>query len=673
MTDETPEGDSNGVEEPSVSPEGEAGDESEAGDEPGPETETKAETEIEAKDDDEFDAEERETLAALGITVDDATAQAEWTFPSTKQTGDSAEYGSGVAVWDDLPTGKYEIDVTHPDYNPGGIASLTLDSSGRQPVIHLAPAERPRHSITITVEGPNGTPLRDVTVVLGETRGQTGTNGDVTLQLPEGTHALALEKQGYQSRTDNITVDGAAQYAYTLFKSERPDYIYDPTDPPYRRFGAAYYPFDADSGYGDIIGRFADIEGVPTSGVNAYADGLLGTPGVGFGTRSENEYLTIPNVPLNDPSAPFTLVIWARRTGTGAWQGILTLGDPATGEHLGIGLDTDDTLRAFSASQTSAAKSGTKVPAETWVQIALVWDGYRIRGYLNETEAFAATPDQDPHEWLGGASRLTVGSRRLGTTSPYGGDVDELSVFDTALSGAQIAALYRLSETANVPGLRDPGRTGAAIDLITDVDLPARRNLRIRVEEDVGNTGTVDNVDTVTVRDGIRRTPLDALQGGEGNHYQPHILSDPEPLDAEESSVVDFAAEFSEYINDIALETSGSSDRVYTVAFRGVLGDTYHAPAYPPDTISEDWLRVRPSSGDPVGAFRLTDPTGAILRVRHPRTGTVRGVALQKDADLEIDVAAGTVVTVGVGETLSVASSYDVAGSVDNSGRVDNQ
>lgn len=624
----------------------------------------------------EFSEDEFETLSALGITAEelgiDAEIQAtEWTFPDTRQTGESATYGSGVAVWDDLPLANYSIDVDHPDYDPGSIASLTLDSSGRQPLVPLTRSARQQYDVSITVEDSDGTPLRDVSVRLGDATGRTGSGGQYTVSVPEGTYALRLSKSGYIDETDDVTVDGPTQLAYTLERTAREGYIYDPTDPPFRRFATAYYPFDVDSGLADIVGRFEGITGTTANGVNENGDGLLGTPGLDLGTREQNRYLSIPDVPLHDPAAPFTVCCWAYITGTGSWQVIASIEDPDENEHVAFGLDTDGTLRGFSQNQTRSVRSETEVPLSTWVLLSFVWDGYKLRGYVGGTEAFAVAPDSDPREWLSGASRVTVGTRRLATSSPVGGSVDELAFFDTALSTRQIDAVRALAETGEAPGVADPGRTSASVDLVSNVDLPARTTLQIRVSEDVGNTGTINNTDTATIRDGIRRNALDALQGGQGNRYVPRILGGPERLGADESEIADFAAEFSPYINDIAIETEGTTDRIYTVYFRSITGGAVYAiPVYPPERVESDWLRLRPSSGDPVGAVRLTDPTGNPLRARHPRTGEVVGIDFELVAESGFDVDPNETYPIGLDETVTAWSPFENAGSVENAGEL---
>lgn len=112
----------------------------------------------------------------------------------------------------------------------------------------------------------------------------------------------------------------------------------------------------------------------------------------------------------------------------------------AYGDHLGIGGTSGNTGRLifFHGADPAAIVAGkTEIPRWQWQHVALVRDGEKVRAYLNgqlefETTAPANFP-ADLHDlFLGG---------RSDSDSNWEGRLDEIAVFDRALSEQEIASL----------------------------------------------------------------------------------------------------------------------------------------------------------------------------------------------------------------------------------------
>lgn len=112
----------------------------------------------------------------------------------------------------------------------------------------------------------------------------------------------------------------------------------------------------------------------------------------------------------------------------------------AHGDHLGVGGKSGHTgrLEFFTGNDSSAVVGGkTEIPRWTWQHVTLVRDGDTVRVFLNglleiETRAAAARAPTSDHFHFGG---------RSDHDSSWEGRLDEVAVFDRALSGVEIARL----------------------------------------------------------------------------------------------------------------------------------------------------------------------------------------------------------------------------------------
>jgi len=91
----------------------------------------------------------------------------------------------------------------------------------------------------------------------------------------------------------------------------------------------------------------------------------------------------------------------------------------------------------------------------SWHHLVQVWDGAekRLRGYVDGMEVYNAT-DETMTSNLYVPEGFFVGRDQLGNTRPLGGFVDELALYDRALSAAEVLELYDSAFVATpaVPG-----------------------------------------------------------------------------------------------------------------------------------------------------------------------------------------------------------------------------
>lgn len=110
------------------------------------------------------------------------------------------------------------------------------------------------------------------------------------------------------------------------------------------------------------------------------------------------------------------------------------------GDHLGVGGKSGNTGRLifFSGTDEKAMTAGkTEIPRWQWQHAVLVRDGKAVRAYLNGQLELEASHVIDPFAPLG---QLFFGGRS-DNDSNFEGRIDEVAVFDRALSGDEVAKL----------------------------------------------------------------------------------------------------------------------------------------------------------------------------------------------------------------------------------------
>lgn len=137
------------------------------------------------------------------------------------------------------------------------------------------------------------------------------------------------------------------------------------------------------------------------------------------------------------PASPMSVELWAYRTSANAIQHIL-------GKRSGCGASPANYQLAYASNQVffgsftgNEVGSGQDLPLNTWTHIAATFDGATFRIYINGALAGASsgtlgTPNSAPFI-IGGS----------GTCARFGGQLDEIAMYDRALSPAEISSIYQ--------------------------------------------------------------------------------------------------------------------------------------------------------------------------------------------------------------------------------------
>jgi hypothetical protein len=211
------------------------------------------------------------------------------------------------------------------------------------------------------------------------------------------------------------------------------------TPPPIAEEGlVAHYPFDGD--YKDYSGN--DNDGIP-KGSMAFTDAVLGK-GASFDGKS---WIEVSDSDSLDLSTALTFSVWLYKqdAGTGGWAVVFSKGDTSArdsnspyallhsydGKSPSIGLVKNNYREMIG----STAKTNFSV----WYLLTVTWDGADIKYYINGEL-------KDTKEWVGtlpnSDSKLIIGSDPPGSTEYFRGFMDDLRIYDHALSGGEIKALY---------------------------------------------------------------------------------------------------------------------------------------------------------------------------------------------------------------------------------------
>jgi hypothetical protein len=216
---------------------------------------------------------------------------------------------------------------------------------------------------------------------------------------------------------------------------------------PSKAFPIGEWQFDEGSGASsaDLSGH-----GHPAVLKGAASWTAAGKHGAGLALDGVSGYADV-GVTLVDTTASFTVLAWANLASTATWEVVLSE-DDVTGSLFGVKLRGDGSRQFdFDAELTDVqtppfivAQSTTVAQAGTWVHLAGVYDASgagTLKLYVNgAVEANAAIG----RSLVAATGRFLIGRGLYNGVagSYFAGTVDDVAVYDVALTDAQIATLY---------------------------------------------------------------------------------------------------------------------------------------------------------------------------------------------------------------------------------------
>ena len=201
-----------------------------------------------------------------------------------------------------------------------------------------------------------------------------------------------------------------------------------------------------------------------------FAPGFVGQA---FSFNGTGALVSVPDAQNLDfsPSAPITVNLWVFRTGTGNVMHLLgkRVGcDGSASINYQMAFDNRNGLNLGFVSSSGGAVAHTDLPLNTWTHLAGTFDGTNFKLYINGQLAATGTGTLGPTN----TAPLEIGDS--GTCEPFGGLIDEVEIFNRALTDTEIQAIANAGNAGQCKPL-----PGAAVQISTRLSVGTGDNTLI--------------------------------------------------------------------------------------------------------------------------------------------------------------------------------------------------
>jgi len=197
-----------------------------------------------------------------------------------------------------------------------------------------------------------------------------------------------------------------------------------------------------------------------------------GEVGQAFQFSGKSSYVSIPDSPTLDP-ATVTVEAWVKGTNVAPFEVVMAKGADAnwggsyglyTGDSGGLFFEF-----LFQANPNGAGfvspGAGPGIWDGQWHHVAGTYDGASVRLYVDGKQVGSGTPAQGSIAYnLPTSNVLSIGTYLGPYPSQFTGAVDELAIYDRALSASEIQAIYNLG-TAGKTGAPSSSTNGVEVNL----------------------------------------------------------------------------------------------------------------------------------------------------------------------------------------------------------------
>jgi glucose/arabinose dehydrogenase len=247
-----------------------------------------------------------------------------------------------------------------------------------------------------------------------------------TAGLAPGTHVATV-------RVESAGAEESPRLVPVTLTLEAPPVVSDSVRGPVGAWG-----FDESRGK-----RVGDASGAGNTGRISGAVRTRGRFGGGLSFDGRNDWVTVADDPSLDLTRAMTLEAWVRPSR----RGMRTVLVKERGPRLSYGLYSRPSGHVFAT--TEQALRGPALPLRRWSHLAMTWDGSVVRVYRDG--------EQIARHALAGSAPVSDGPLRIGGNAIwpefFKGDIDEVRVYDRALSASEIA---RDRVAAITPGAKRP-------------------------------------------------------------------------------------------------------------------------------------------------------------------------------------------------------------------------
>ena len=188
---------------------------------------------------------------------------------------------------------------------------------------------------------------------------------------------------------------------------------------------------------------------------------MPGLVGEAFSFDGVNDYVNIPNSENLDSFGQSTIEGWINLNSTVGAQAIISK-VPMGNYYLLVYRER----LSFENNNVGMGvfPGGTRLEERTWVHVAATWDGDESTLFVNGVPDAVGTVD-----WFGSANARPVRIGQRGADDEFfGGLIDEISIYDRALSEDEIGAIVDAGSAGKCTG---PANVTVAIDVKPDSDI----------------------------------------------------------------------------------------------------------------------------------------------------------------------------------------------------------
>jgi hypothetical protein len=192
-----------------------------------------------------------------------------------------------------------------------------------------------------------------------------------------------------------------------------------------------------------------DVQGINPGRLVGGASFKKGMVGPGFLFDGINDYVQVGDTPSLEMTTAMTLECWIFPTGPGSTAEAIVAN--REGEYEVSRVAADGTIQwAFANADPGWfwINTGYVAPQDEWTHVALTYDNGLITTYANgvqvhQYQGSGSIGDADPT-----LDDFKIGNRQA-FPDPWKGSIDELKVYNRALSSSEVAAIYAAGSSGN--------------------------------------------------------------------------------------------------------------------------------------------------------------------------------------------------------------------------------
>jgi hypothetical protein len=225
----------------------------------------------------------------------------------------------------------------------------------------------------------------------------------------------------------------------------------------------AWYPFNGSANDESGQGHDGTVYGATLT------TDRFGNPNSAYSFDGVDDYVRVPDDPQLDGMNSLTLSVWVKPRGNSQEEEVLNKYNHDTGTYMddsyNIGIDRIDgwgplaTFQYATASEKVIKISNAPLPTDPWHHIVGVYTGTKGILYVDGSEVALWRDDPDyPGPLNSTANDLLIGcGERWGSLIKfYNGMIDDVRIYDRALSESEIAALAGIPAVAAIDISPDP-------------------------------------------------------------------------------------------------------------------------------------------------------------------------------------------------------------------------